>query len=291
MGESSGGVQEASIIMISLARVIPSFIGNNAGRTLVQCALKSYSQVGEGDSVTGSLLDRSPIHREVTLFTFEIPEEKYFPLGSNVKLSPSSTSGTSWPSGNHLVPLHSSKIPNGRVSVPVQMNRESSDLIDLGEKVTLYQTSGLFKRELIDVKSKSQDTLPPLFMVAEGMGIAHMIQIVRSMFLRESVAARQVHLLYQCQSSDDILFHEELDQYATKFDLFSIRYLLQDRGGEPSNERIEEGRLTRETLRDFFPKAASPLILGCGDVAGPTKEYVEEMNYENYHIRSSGGQV
>ena len=107
------------------------------------------------------------------------------------------------------------------------MNRESSDLIDLGEKVTLYQTSGLFKRELIDVKSKSQDTLPPLFMVAEGMGIAHMIQIVRSMFLRESVAARQVHLLYQCQSSDDILFHEELDQYATKFDLFSIRYLLQ----------------------------------------------------------------
>ncbi|XP_042213378.1 uncharacterized protein LOC121860350 [Homarus americanus] len=130
-------------------------------------------------------------------------------------------------------------------------------LLKPGDKVEFQGPCGGFEYE--------ENQLDELTLLASGGGITPGMQLIRQSMKNVSDKTK-IKLIYFSENHDEILYHEELDQYAAKDDRLKIVYSL---GEAPANWEGEEGFIDTQMIDKHVskPNGLKHKIVMCG---GPT---------------------
>ena len=117
-------------------------------------------------------------------------------------------------------------------------------------------------------------------MLACGTGIAPMLQVIRAI-VENDEEETFVHLVYGCRTQHDILLKEELDAYASFWNL-TVLYALSRTSAESVSEDpgrikygdvVHYGRIDSELVKkEMPPPSERNLLLICG-----TKSFDKDM--------------
>ncbi|MRI35174.1 hybrid-cluster NAD(P)-dependent oxidoreductase [Endozoicomonas sp. OPT23] len=216
---------------------------------------------------------------DVKTFVFQTPKLSRFnykagqfvTLQLEIKGEPVSRTYTisSTPSRPYTLELTIKKVDGGKVSGWLLDNLKE------GHRVVATAPAGIFN--LADV-----DADKVLFLSA-GCGITPMMSMSR--WLQDTCSTVDARFIHSARSEQDIIFHNELELMAKKSSFFSADYVLEDK----------DGFLTQEKLQQLVPDLHSRTIFVCGPA--PYMEAVKVMvaesgfNMDNYHEESFGGEM
>ncbi|XP_058089670.1 nitrate reductase [NADH] 2-like [Magnolia sinica] len=120
-----------------------------------------------------------------------------------------------------------------------------------------------------------------LAMLAGGTGITPIYQVMQAI-LKDPSDETEMYLVYANRSEDDILFRDELDEWAEKYPNVKVWYVLS----QPKREgwKYSIGYITESILREHIPEGGSDsLALICGPppmIQFAVLPNLEKMNYD-----------
>ncbi len=176
---------------------------------------------------------------------------------------------SSTPSRPYTLELTIKKVDGGKVSGWLLDNLKE------GHRIGATAPAGVFN--LADA-----DAEKVLFLSA-GCGITPMMSMSR--WLQDTCSKVDARFVHSARSEQDIIFHNELTMMEKTSELFSADYVLEDK----------DGFLTQEKLQQRVPDLHSRTIFVCGPV--PYMKAVKQMvtesgfNMDNYHEESFGGEM
>ena len=189
-----------------------------------------------------------------------------------------------------------------RCYTPIQVDRESITLLvkrysngSVSRMLTnLKNGDKVWLRGLIPTFTYTPNRVDSLIMIAGGTGITPMYQLASSIL--KSDQNTQITLLYANKSKNDILLKSELDELASKFPKFTIKYTLEDYDSEWDQGK---GRITSADLKDFANSKDSIAFIVCGplgliesiagprisnDDQGPLGGYLKELGFQDGQV-------
>lgn len=170
------------------------------------------------------------------------------------------------------------------------------DSLTIGEKLRMsgpfgmlaYQGGGRFLWNNGRLKQYSK-----IGMIAGGTGITPMVQLIRSI-TRNKSDPTQVSLLFTNKTEGDVVFREELEQYARE-EKESGRFRLLLTLTRVHEENRQEwphslGRINTDMAKSVLPaidpESEDVLVLICGrkEMNQTAKAFCEELGYKDIHV-------
>lgn len=204
------------------------------------------------------LAKKEKISPNVYRFTFALPEKNSIlglPIGQHVAIRAGidgqsvirSYTPTSNDSDIGILELVIKVYPNGLLTNYLAK-------LNVGDEVEFRGPKGAMKYH--------KDLCKHIGMIAGGTGITPMYQLIRAI-CEDPEDHTKVFLLYANQTVDDILMHEELENFAKKCpEKFSVHYVVNT---APEGWQYSTGFVTKELIQEkFAPASPESKAMLCG---------------------------